>query len=107
VLKAIFFFTLIILAASCSDDEEKPGNDSQSCASLSEQIEAKYAELDEIGYNCDKMKDIADDILKLLNEGKDCDALKALAADEGFSSVEEYIDQLEKYFKTYMSDCPG
>jgi hypothetical protein len=107
VLRTVLFFTLIIFSASCGDDDEKPSSDSKSCAALSDQIEAKYAELDEIGYNCDKMKPIFNDILKLVNGGKDCDELKALAKDEGFDSVEEYIDYLENYFNVYTSDCPG
>ena len=106
VFTIILIVTLAVLGASCGDDEEeKPMN--VNCASLADKLEAKYAELDEIGYNCEKMRKIFDDIIDILNEGKDCEELKSIAADEGYGSVEEYIAYLEQSFKAYMSDCPG
>lgn len=107
VFTMIFIVMLTVFGASCGDDEGEKPNKEKGCASLSEQLEAKYAELDEIGYNCSKIKEIFNDILDLLNEGKNCEELEAIAADEGFGSVDEYIAYLEQSFKAYASDCPG
>jgi len=104
-LRVLLSVTVMMFAFSCDDDESNEPN--SECASLASQIEAKYEELDEIGYNCDKMEDIFNDILELLNQGKSCEELKGLAKDEGYDTVEEYIDYLEQAFKSYMSDCPG
>ena len=55
LLMMIFILTVAVFGASCNeDDDAKPEN--ANCASLAEQLEAKYAELDGIGYNCEKMR---------------------------------------------------
>lgn len=110
VFTIILIVALAVLGASCSDDESENPVDKisdKSCASLAEQLEAKYDELDKLGYDCKKMKELFAQILELLNEGKSCDDFEAIAADEGYNSVEEYIAYLEKAFKAYASDCPG
>jgi hypothetical protein len=103
--KFIALAALLLITFSCSDDDDKgPVSD---CSAVLNELEDKYAELDEVGYNCTKMKEIFNEILDLLEKNKNCDEMKQKASDEGYDNVDEYIDDLANSFQAYMSDCPG
>src|SRR5690606_3931060 len=95
------FCTLFSLSA-CEKDDEAPD---VNCASIQSELEAKQLEWEMIGYDCPKLEILFDEILDILNQGKNCKEIQDLAKDEGFDSVEEYIAQLENQFNAYLSDC--
>jgi len=105
MLVVYLLITLTLLSLSCSEEENEEFK--AACPSLASELEGKYGDLNEIGYDCSKMKQIFNDILKLIGEGKECSAIQKIATDEGYDSVDEYLSDLEKQFKSYMSDCPG
>ena len=108
--KTLWNVALIIViafstASKCNeeDDPQPKGG----CEAFEGNLNSLYNQLDKIGYDCDKMPKLFDDILDLLQDQKDCVAAKQVAKDKGFDSVDAYITSLSKTFDAYLSDCPG
>lgn len=108
--RTLTYATLIVIfalstASKCDDDDApKPKG---GCDAFQNNLDGLNAKLKEIGFDCDKMPKIYDDILDLLQANKDCEAAKQVAKDKGFDSVDAYITSLSKTFDAYLSDCPG
>lgn len=103
---AALIIVLAFSTASKCDDEDAP-QPKGSCDTFEGNIDDLYSQLDKLGYDCDKMPKLFDDILNLLQNQKDCAAAKQLAKDNGFDSVDAYVASLSKTFNAYLSDCPG
>lgn len=102
LMKMVCLIMPVLFFLSCGSDDEEP---STNCAALASQLEAKYDELNEIGYDCTKMQNIFDEMFDILNKGKECQELKDMAEEEGYNSVDEYIEYLESYSSVILSDC--
>jgi hypothetical protein len=105
LLPFILVTALAFTFGACNDNEDPaPEGD---CSTLSDDLEELYDQLDEVGYDCEEMPKLFDEIIELLNKRKTCPQVEELASDEGYDNVDDYISDLEEQFEMFMNDCPG
>lgn len=88
--------------SSCGDDDEKVD-----CGKVINEISTETSDLFEamIAEDCQGIEDAYDDLIESYRKGKSCDALKEAAEDEGYSSYDEFLDELESERDAYLVDC--
>jgi hypothetical protein len=93
--KCFKVFRIVVLAgllipASCEEDE-------LSCAEIEVQLDQAFRDLTIAVFNadCPRIAPLFNRSIKLVRQGKNCEYVQNLVADEGYASVDEFIEFLK------------
>jgi hypothetical protein len=89
-LRLVVVAGLLLLPASCDKDE-------LSCAEIEAQLDRALRDLQVavLSADCPKIAPLFNRSIKLVRQGKNCEYVQNLVADEGYASVEEFVEFLE------------
>ncbi|QOI98112.1 MAG: hypothetical protein HRU69_11730 [Flammeovirgaceae bacterium] len=90
-----FIFSLIAASLIFSLDSCK--EEEVSCSSIEFQLQNTNRDLLQAAFDedCEEVSRLFSKMFSLLRQGKNCEYVTNLVADEGYSDVESYIDYLE------------
>jgi hypothetical protein len=89
-LKMVALASLMLLPASCENEE-------LSCTEIEAQLDQAFSDLTVAVFSadCSKIAPLFNKSIKLVKQGKNCEYVQNLIADEGHASVEEFVEYLE------------
>ncbi len=91
ILRGVIIILFALLTVSCKDEEVD-------CNAVESQLEQVWRDLQEaaLSGNCSQVSTLFKKSFSLLRKGKNCEYVTNLVADEGYATVEEFIDFLEE-----------
>lgn len=91
ISRGVMIVLITLFAVSCKDEEVD-------CSAVESQLEQVWRDLQEaaLSGNCSQLTTLFKKSFSLLRKGKNCEYVTNLVADEGYATVEEFIDFLEE-----------
>jgi len=91
-----------VLSFSCGDDDDKVD-----CNKLYNQfVTQATAYFDALeDEDCEQADEAYQDMKSTLNSGKNCKELIEALEEEGYDSLDEYIEEMDEQHDIYMADC--
>jgi hypothetical protein len=92
-----------VLSFSCGDDDD----DKVDCGKLYNQFVTQATTYFDalMAEDCEEAEKSYQEMKKTLNSGKNCEQLLDALEEEGYDSLEEYIEELDAQHETATADC--
>ncbi|HEY3405314.1 MAG TPA: hypothetical protein VGK59_18140 [Ohtaekwangia sp.] len=99
LLGVIVLLSLSVVSISCGDDDDGDVN----CNKIYSEIGDVTGDL--LSEDCEVVIDAYTELIDLYDKGRDCDAIEEAIEDEGYDSVDEWIEELEGAREDVEDDC--